>query len=147
MSTSKPRPDRGFKEACQHLLKRIRQRGASDGDLAGLALPPFDPDIGIAAQVTELEKALDAFLSSRKEFLEGKSRDRKEKFKSIAVKWYCNSYPFAVTILSVAKEGAAVRPSSLRKTKNGRFQFSVLLGLFAPGFWFWQRCIFNLSQG
>jgi hypothetical protein len=109
MSTSNPHPHQEFKKACHNLLKRI-PKPAFDQVRSDLALPAIDPDAGIETQLHELEKALDAFMSSRKEFLNGKNQNRKERLKSIASKWYRNSYPFAVTILSIVKEGAAVCP-------------------------------------
>jgi hypothetical protein len=80
----------------------------SDQVRNNVAFPEFDPDIGIEALVKELENNLEAFLSSRKEFKEGASKDRKERVKSIVSQWYRSSYPFAVIILTVTQEASSV---------------------------------------
>jgi len=107
MSTNNPAHE--FKATCQLLLKRIPKR-TSDQVGATFAFPEFDPNVSFETQLKELESTLEAFLSSRREFLKGSSKDRKERFKSIISGWYRSSYPFAVTILTLAKEGSAVLP-------------------------------------
>jgi hypothetical protein len=107
MSTSNPHPAREFKAACKLLLKRI-PKPMTDQVRTKFAIPEFEPTIGIKAQLEELESKLEAFLSSRKEFLLGATNNRTEMLKAIISQWYRSSYPFLTTILSATKEASSV---------------------------------------
>jgi hypothetical protein len=107
MSKRNPGPADKFKAKCYLLFKTIPQE-TTDEVATNFAIPQFDPKVGVAAQLEDLERKLETFLSSRQEFLQEANKDRKERVKFIIAHWYRNSYPVVETVLSIAKEASAV---------------------------------------
>lgn len=80
--------------------------------MRGLAFPDFDSTTDVDAKIAEIEKTLEGYLSSRREALDPANRSRLQLVTSTASRWYREVYPFARTLLGVAKDGAEVSPLS-----------------------------------
>ena len=75
-----------------------------------VVIPNFDAFATVEERVAALEKCLDTFLMSRKDYLANQSR--MQVVKSTVLRWFRDSYPFAELLLGVTKEAAAVYFSS-----------------------------------
>lgn len=102
------REEKAFKLANAQLQALIPK--TTTAQLQLVVIPNFDDFTSVEERVAELEKCLDTFVMSRKDYITNQSR--MQVVKSTVLRWFRDSYPFAQLLLGIAKEAAAVYVSS-----------------------------------
>ena|ERR1700738_439986 len=106
-SPLRARAEANFKSAADGLQKAIPKE--IHDRLGQIGFPNFNYPDNVENTAKDLEASLETFIRAQKELRLKESR--RKKVKDVIVRWFSASYPFSNLLLTILKEGSAVRIS------------------------------------